>query len=122
MLVGENASGDAENAGDNVGRDSHQLSSIGSVAKSLDDGGEKQRERIEWRVDSNGDEHVHPDLPVTNGVVEVLEVILIGERAAIEFEATLDFGALRLAEKLGSIGIVVHQEERTASNNKGDDS
>lgn len=42
----------------------------------------------------DGNEHMDPDLPVFNGVPEVLHIKFIGKRASIVLETTSDFFSL----------------------------
>jgi len=77
--VGEVSTSDAAEAGNDVRRDTHELGLLVAVAESLNDGGQEKGETVERGVNADGDEHVHPDLPVGHSVFEVLVAILIGK-------------------------------------------
>ena len=98
------------------------------VAESLDNGWQEERETVQRGVDAkrilaatrlcnrihalpNSDEHVDPDLPVFDSLPEVLHAKLVGERAAVIFQATTDFPLLILVEELGSGWVIIEVEE-----------
>lgn len=67
---------------------------------------------------TNSDQHVNPDLPITDSLEEILDVVFIGQRRAIVFESALNFLALLLCEELGGLGEIVNLEEGPDSDKK----
>lgn len=102
-LIGKETSSDGENTSYNVDRYGHQLTLFVCVAHVLDDGRQEQRDGVQRRVDTDGDQHVHVDLPILECVEGVFHVELVSERAAVGLETTLYFGALFLCEELGTV-------------------
>jgi hypothetical protein len=119
QFVGKVSTSDAAEASNNVRRNAHELSLIVGVAKGLDDGRQEERETVERGVDAEGDEHVHPDLPVLDGVHEVLGTVLVCERAAVLFQTAGDLLLLDLGQELGGLRVVVHVEESYDGNEEG---
>jgi hypothetical protein len=117
--ISEVATRDAAEASNNVRRNTHQLSLVVGVAKSLDDGGQEKRETVERGVNADGDEHVHPDLPVLHSIKEVFGTVLVGERAAVLFEAARNLLLLSIVKELGGLRVVVHVEEGNNGNEEG---
>lgn len=111
VLISSETATDGEEAGDNVGRDRHELSNLVGVAKTLDNGGKEDGDGVERGVDANGDEHVNPDLPVLESILGELEIETIRQNRAILFKTTDDLLTLRVVKELGSVGVVVHDEE-----------
>lgn len=74
---------DAEEAGNDIRGHTHELGLIVGVTERLHDGGKEKRDGIERCVDTDSDEHVNPDLPVPDGMHEILDVVLIGKVTAI---------------------------------------
>jgi len=68
QLIGKVSTGDTAEASNDVGRDTHKLSLFVAVAESLDDSWQEKRETVKRGVDAEGDEHVHPDLPVLDSI------------------------------------------------------
>jgi hypothetical protein len=46
---------------------------------------------------------VYIDLPIEKRMLEVFEIVLIGQRVAIVLEASLNFSAFFLCHELGSV-------------------
>ena len=87
------------NSGDtakDIRRDSHELRLVVRVSHVLDNGREEKRDRVQRSVDTydeshlaayderntritNGDQHVHVNLPVLESIEQVLDVIFIGK-------------------------------------------
>lgn len=61
-----------------------------------------------------------PDLPVLDGIPEILGSELIGKRASIFFETARDLLLLSLGQKLGSRRVIVHVEECNNGNYEGE--
>jgi hypothetical protein len=76
-----------------------------------DNRGHEQRDRIQWSVNANRDEHVHPDLPVFERVEHVLGVVLVCERGAVLRQPMRHFGLLLCCQEFRSRWVVVHNEE-----------
>jgi hypothetical protein len=121
VLVGSETSTDSEETGYDVGRDSHELSNLGGVSKTLDNGRKENRDGVERGVDADGDEHVNPDLPVFESILGELDVEGIREDGTIFFKAANDLLALRVVEELGSVGVIVHNEEGHDSKDHGEE-
>lgn len=121
VLVSGVTTGDGEQAGDDIGRDGHELSHLVGVAETLDNGGQEDGDGVERGVDADGDDHVDPDLPVLEGITEELPLELIRENGSVLFEAADDLLALSVAEELGSVGVVVHDEEGHDSEAESDE-
>ncbi|KAH0294548.1 high-affinity nicotinic acid transporter, partial [Aureobasidium sp. EXF-3399] len=100
QLIGKVSAGDTAEASNNVGRDTHKLSLFVAVAESLDDSWQEKRETVKRGVNA-----------------EVFGTVLVGERAAVLFEAARNFLLFGLGQELGGLGVVVHVEE----GNNGDD-
>ena len=115
--VGKVSAGDTAEASNDVGRDTHKLSLFVAVAEGIDDSGQEKRETVERGVNAEGDEHVHPNFPIRNGMLEVFGTVLVGERAAVLFEAARNLLLFGLGQELGGLRVVVHVEE----GNNGDD-
>lgn len=64
--------------------------------------------RLHEAILTNGDEHMHPNLPVLEGVLHELQVKNIRQSRSIVLEAQDDFLLLSLAEELGRRRVVVH--------------
>lgn len=64
---------------------------------------QKERDGIKRGVDADGDEHVNPDLPIHQSVLDVFEIELISQCVSISLESSLDFGALLLTQELGAV-------------------
>jgi hypothetical protein len=117
--ISEISTRDAAEASNNVRRNTHELSLVVGVAKSFDDGGQEKRKTVERGVNADGNEHVHPDLPVGHSGEEVLSVVLICEGAAVLFQAARDFLLLGIVEELGGLRVVVHVEKGNNGNEEG---
>jgi len=102
LAICEVASTDSGDGTDDVWGDTHKLRTVVRVAHVVDDGGEEERDRVEGSVDTDSDQHVNVDLPVLESGVEVLDVILVGEGAAIQLEPVLDFITFFLGEETGT--------------------
>ena len=63
-LVCSVAGANGEETSNDIWRDSHQLGTFIGVAHIADDGREEEGDGIERSIYSDGDEHVHIDLPV----------------------------------------------------------
>jgi len=111
---------DGEKTGDNVGRNRHELSHLVGVAETLDDGGKEDGDGVERSVDSDGDHHVNPDLPVLESILGELHVEGIRENRSILLKASENLLALRVVEELGSIGVIVHDKESHDSKDESD--
>ena len=98
----------ADDAGENVRRDRHELCAGVGVSEALDDRGQKGGDGVERDEDADVDEHLDVNLPVLERVLEVLEVELVGETAAVVLEAAEHLDALVLGEELGRVRVVVH--------------
>ena len=61
---------------------------------------QEERDRVKRGVDADGDQHVYVNLPVLESVESEFQVKLIGKRAAISLESTLDLCALLLGKEL----------------------
>jgi len=111
-LISVPAGSDAEQAGDEVGRDGKKLRLLRSLGDTelIDDGGQEERVGVEGSVDEDGDEHVAVDLPVLERLPEVLHVELIGERRTVALEAGLDLLALLRSQELGGSRVVLHDD------------
>lgn len=122
--IGEPTGSDTADAGSDVGRDSHELRQVRVVfvAEIANNRGEEQRVAVQAGVHEDGDEHVHPDLPVLEGVPEILEVKLVGERRPIALETGNDLLPLGLRQELGRVGIVVHDLEGDEGDDDGEKS
>ena len=59
----------------------------------------------------DGDEHVNPDLPVLDGIPNVLHGVLVGKGAPVMLEASRNLMSLLGGEKFGGIGVVIHDPE-----------
>lgn len=121
MFVGDETTTDGEQAGDDIRRDSHELSDLIGVAHTLDNGGEEDGDGVERGVDADGDDHVNPDLPVTEGILHELPIKGIREDRAVLFETAENLLALVISEELGSVGVIVHDKEGHDSKDKGDE-
>lgn len=101
--VGVPAGADGGGAGEDVGRHAQQLRVVGRVAHALDDGGQEEREGVDGREPGHEDEHENIDLPVRQGLPDVLDVEVLGEVAVVDGEAALDFVVLLVGEEAGSV-------------------
>jgi hypothetical protein len=108
-FVCQPAGSDAEEASSDIRGHSHELSQLWvGVAEILDDGGEKERVRVQASVDTDGDEHVHPDLPVLEGGIEVLAAHLVGKGGSVLLKTAHNFLTFGLCEKFGSSWVIMH--------------
>jgi len=81
--IGSVAPCNRADASDNIRRYTHKLSCIVRIFHILDDGWDEQGEGIDWAKNSNGDEHVHPDLPVSQSLKEVFQMEVIAKVAIL---------------------------------------
>lgn len=79
--------------------DSHQLRGFVGVTHVLDDSGEKEGDGVKWSVDSDGDKHMHIDLPVSECIPSIFQVEFIGEGPTIGLETTLNLCTLLLSQE-----------------------
>lgn len=117
QLIGKVSTSDADEASNDVRRNTHELSLFVAVAKGFDDSWQEERETVQRGVNAKGDEHMAPNLPIGNSMFEVFCAILVGERAAVLFKTAGDFLLFGLSQELGGLRVVVHVEE----SNDGDD-
>lgn len=121
MSISSETTADGEETGDDVGRNRHELSHLVGVAETLDDGGKEDGDGIERSVDSDGDHHVNPDLPVLESILGELHVEGIRENRSILLETSENLLALGVVEELGSVGVVVHDKESHDSEDESDE-
>jgi hypothetical protein len=96
--------GDSEEACAHVRRDGHELRFVGGVAHVFDNRGQEEAEAVNGAEASHADEHEDVDFPVGERLVDVFHVEVVGEVAAVGFEAALDFGAFGGREEAGAGG------------------
>lgn len=101
--VREIARRDGEYAGEDVGRHAHELRVVGGVTHVLDDGGQEQGEGVDGAETGHADEAVDVDLPVLDGLPDVLHVEFVGEVAVVDAQTAFDLIALFGGEELCSI-------------------
>lgn len=77
MPICDEATADSEKASNSIWRHGHELRNFIGIAESLDNGGEENGDGVQGNVYANGDEHVHPDLPVFQGIHGKLELKLV---------------------------------------------
>jgi hypothetical protein len=111
LLIRHPVAEDAEEAGHDVRRHGHELRVVVRVAQSPDDGRQEQGHRVDTSVDTEGDEHVHPDLPVFERLPHVLHVELVSQVRAVLLQAADDLDALVGLEELGGVGVILHDPE-----------
>jgi hypothetical protein len=104
---------DGKQASHNIGRDSHKLSYLSRVSQIPNNGGEEDGDRVQRRVDTDGDEHVDVDLPILEGVPHELRVELVGEHRSILFEAADNLLLFVTVEESSRVRVVVHSPERS---------
>lgn len=117
--IGDDTTSDAESTGNDVRRNGHKLSALIGVSERLDNGRKEERVGVERSVDTNGDNTVDPDLPVLDGIPEVLEVKLIGKGAAILLKAADNLVLLLRGKEISGIRIIVHDPESSNGSDKG---
>lgn len=100
--ISEVTTNDSADTGSDVWRDGHELGVVGSVAHVGDDSWQEEGEGVEWGVDSDGDHHVNPNLPVHESNLEVLDVVLIGQSIAILVKTALDLNLLLSSQEGGT--------------------
>lgn len=105
------ASADSANTGCDIGGHRHELSRLGSVTHAANDGGEEDGDGVDWQIDTEGDEHVNPDLPVLERVLDELALELVRQDRGIFFETSDDLPLLLVGKELGSAGVVVESPE-----------
>lgn len=111
MLISSEATADSEEAGNDVGRDGHELGLLVGVAETGDNGGQEDGDGVERGVNANGDQHVDVDLPVLEGILHELHLKPVGQDGAVFLEAAENLLAVLVVQELGSVGVVVHDEE-----------
>lgn len=119
--VGEVSTSDAAEAGNDVRRNTHELGLLVAVAEGLDNCGQEEGETVERGVNAKGNEHMHPDFPVFNGIEEVLGAVLICKRATVLFKTAGDLLLLGLVQEFGSLRVVVHVEEGNDGNDESEE-
>lgn len=72
------------------------------VAHVFDDRGEEECEGVNGAKAGHANEHVDIHFPVTEGLVNVFDVEVIGEVAMVRLKAALDFGAFLVGEELST--------------------
>lgn len=115
-LISSPASGNGEKTGNDVWWYGHKLSLLVGMAHDFDDGWKEERDRVEWGVDADGDQHVDVNLPVLEGGVEILDVEVVGERVAIFLETALNLDTLNWGKELGRAWVIVDSPVSNASN------
>lgn len=93
----------------------HELCRVVGITHSSDNGRHEQGDGVERGVDSNGDEHVDPNLPILKGVPKELHIKFISEGAPIQLQASRDFALLIVVQELRRFGVIMHDEEGTDS-------
>jgi hypothetical protein len=121
VLVSSETSTNSEETSHDIGRDSHELSDLVGVSQTLDNGGKENGDGVERGVDADGDEHVNPDPPVLESILGELDIEGIRENGTILFKAANNLLALRIVEELGSVGVIVHDEESHDSKDHGEE-
>lgn len=69
----------------------------------------------------DGDEHVHPNLPIFDGVPEVSHIEFVRQPGSVVDKSSRDFISLVLSEKLRRRWVIAHDEKRDDSNDECDD-
>ena len=64
---------------------------------------EEERDGVQRSVDTDGDQHVHVDLPVLESVIGKLDVELISEGGTIGLKSPLDLDTLFFSQEFGTI-------------------
>lgn len=115
-LISSPAGGNGEKTSDDVWWYCHKLSRFVGVTHDFDDGWKEERDRVEWGVDADGDQHVDVDLPVLEGGVEVLDVEVVGKRVAILLETALNLDTLNWCKEFGGARVIVDSPVSDSSN------
>lgn len=71
----------------------------------------EQRDGIQRGVNADGNEHVHPDLPVLERVEHVLSVVFVRKRRAVLRQTVRDLNFLCWGQELRGRWVVVHAEK-----------
>jgi hypothetical protein len=77
------------------------LGCVRSIAEFINDCGKEQRDGVQWSEEANGDEHVGPDLPVSECLNDIFEMEVV-RKATILGHSSLDFSSLFGRKKLST--------------------
>lgn len=104
--VREEATSDSAGTSNEINGDSHQLGLICRVPKFLDYCRQEKRDGVKGSEESDGDEHIDVDLPVSKSLDYILEVEIIGQSIPVFKQPSLNFGALNGCQEVGTTGLL----------------